>query len=89
MSGQNDLRNLEKLGAHDELKFVIGTREDYEFARRIISSVPAARGRINFSPVFGAVDPRLLAGWILEDRLPVRLNLQLHKIIWGPEATGV
>ncbi len=89
MSGQNDLRNLEKLGAHDELKFVIGTREDYEFARRIISSIPAARGRINFSPVFGAVDPRLLAGWILEDRLPVRLNLQLHKIIWGPEATGV
>ena len=89
MSGQNDLRNLEKLGARDELKFVVGTREDYEFARSIASSIPAGRRRINFSPVFGAVDPRLLAEWILEDRLAVRLNLQLHKIIWGAEARGV
>ena len=89
MAGQNDLRNLEKVGARDELKFVVGTREDYEFARHILSTIPAAGCRVNFSPVFGALDPRLLAGWILEDRLPVRLSLQLHKIIWGPEAKGV
>ncbi len=89
MSGQNDLSNLEKLGARDELKFVISTREDYEFARRIVSTIPALRWAINFSPVSGAVDPSNLARWILEDGLRVRLNLQLHKIIWGAEARGV
>ena len=89
MAGQNDLRNLQKLGVQDELKFVIGSREDYEFARDLLSTLPAARYKINFSPVFGSLALRSLAEWILEDRLPVRLNLQLHKIIWGPEATGV
>ena len=89
MAGQNDLRNLEKLGAQDELKFVIASREDYEFARNLLSTPPAARCKINFSPVFGSLDPRSLAEWILEDHLAVRLNLQLHKIIWGPEARGV
>ena len=89
MAGQNDLRNLEKLGAHDELKFVIASREDYEFARDLLSTLPPARRKINFSPVFGSLAPRSLAEWILEDHLPVRLNLQLHKIIWGPEARGV
>lgn len=89
MAGENDLRNLEKMGARDELKFVITTREDYEFARRIVTAAPGAAGTINFSPVSGALAPRLLAGWILEDRLAVRLNLQLHKIIWGEEARGV
>ncbi len=89
MSGKNDLRNLKKLRARDELKLVIGSREDYEFARGLLSILPPARRRINFSPVFGMLAPRTLAEWILEDRLPVRLNLQLHKIIWGPEARGV
>ncbi len=89
MAGQNDLRNLKKLGVQDELKFVIGSREDYEFARDLLSTLPAARSKINFSPVFGSLAPRSLAEWILEDHLPVRLNLQLHKIIWGPEARGV
>ena len=89
MAGQNDLRNLKKLGAQDELKFVIASREDYEFARDLLSTLPAARSKINFSPVFGSLDPRSLAEWILEDHLPVRLNLQLHKIIWGPETRGV
>ena len=89
MAGQNDLRNLKKLGVQDELKFVIGSREDYEFARDLLSTLPAARSKINFSPVFGSLDPRSLAEWILEDHLPVRLNLQLHKIIWGPEARSV
>ena len=89
MAGQNDLRNLKKLRARDELKFVIGSREDYEFARELLSTFPAVRRKINFSPVFGVLAPRSLAEWILHDRLPVRLNLQLHKIIWGPEARGV
>ena len=89
MAGQNDLRNLKKLGVQDELKFVIGSREDYEFAKDLLSTLPAARCKINFSPVFGSLAPQSLAEWILEDHLPVRLNLQLHKIIWGPEARGV
>lgn len=89
MAGQNDLRNLKQLGVQDELKFVIASREDYEFARDLLSTLPAARCKINFSPVFGSLAPRSLAEWILEDHLPVRLNLQLHKIIWGPEARGV
>jgi 7-carboxy-7-deazaguanine synthase len=89
MAGQNDLRNLKRLRARDELKFVIGNRQDYEFAKDLLSTLPAARLKINLSPVFGALAPRSLAEWILDDRLPVRLNLQLHKIIWDPEARGV
>jgi 7-carboxy-7-deazaguanine synthase len=89
MAAQNDLRNLKKLRARDELKFVIANRQDYEFAKDLLSKLPAARLKINFSPVFGSLSPRPLAEWILDDRLPVRLNLQLHKIIWGPEARGV
>lgn len=89
VSERNDLRNLAKVGAHDELKFVLGSREDYEFARRILATMPAAGCTINFSPVFGTLEPRLLAQWILEDRLAVRLNLQIHKLIWDPETRGV
>jgi 7-carboxy-7-deazaguanine synthase len=89
MAGQNDLRNLKKLRVQDELKFVIANREDYEFAKDLVSTLPAAQCKINFSPVFGSLAPRFLAEWILEDHLPVRLNLQLHKIIWGAETRGV
>jgi 7-carboxy-7-deazaguanine synthase len=89
MAAKNDLRNLKRLRARDELKFVIGNRQDYEFAKDLLSTLPAAGQKINFSPVFGSLAPRPLAEWILDDRLPVRLNLQLHKIIWGPKARGV
>jgi 7-carboxy-7-deazaguanine synthase len=94
MSEQNDLRNLEKLSERDELKFVIGCREDYEFAKNILSILPGLRAthqeiKVNFSPVFAKIFPRSLAEWILQDRLRVRLNLQLHKIIWDPEKRGV
>jgi 7-carboxy-7-deazaguanine synthase len=89
MSGQNDLRNLKRLRARDELKVVIGNRMDYEFAKDLLSTLHASRPKINFSPVFGALTPRSLAEWILDDRLPVRLNLQIHKIIWDPETRGV
>jgi len=84
MSGQNDLRNLEKLAAHDELKFVIANRADYQFARDFLTNFPALSCTMNFSPAFGVLDPRTLAEWILQDCLPVRLNLQLHKIVKMP-----
>ena len=93
MADRNELRNLEFLTERDELKFVIGSREDYEFAVRFLDSIRSGWGTpsytINFSPVFSAVSPRILAEWILHDRLPVRLNLQLHKILWDPDARGV
>jgi 7-carboxy-7-deazaguanine synthase len=93
-SGQmdrNDLRNLDRLSDRDELKFVIGLRDDYQYAKQILGSMrhPIGTNRVNFSPVFGVLDPRILAEWILEDRLEVRLNLQLHKIIWDPGQRGV
>jgi 7-carboxy-7-deazaguanine synthase len=94
-SGQaehNDLENLARLTEKDELKFVIETREDYEYAKRTLELVkgkqPVAH-RVHFSPVFGKLAPESLAGWILEDRLEARLHLQLHKIIWPPDRRGV
>ncbi|HYA41402.1 MAG TPA: radical SAM protein [Syntrophobacteraceae bacterium] len=84
MSGKNDLRNMEKLAPHDELKFVIANHGDYRFARDFLTNFPALSCPMNFSPAFGVLDPRTLAEWILQDCLPVRLNLQLHKIVKMP-----
>ena len=93
MADRNELRNLEKLTRRDEIKFIIGCREDYEFAVKILGfhqeTLTGAGCAINFSPIFGSLSPRTLAEWILEDRLRVRLNLQLHKLIWDPETRGV
>ena len=89
---KNDLENLEKLTEKDEVKFVIGDRADYEYAREVLTlaeSVARGKNPVLLSPVFGRQDPGELAGWILDDHLNVRLHLQLHKIIWGPERTGV
>ncbi len=89
---RNDLTNLEKLTPGDEIKFVIGDRADYEFSRDILKRIPrdVAGGMIvHFSPVFGVLEPRLLAAWILEDNLPVRLHLPLHTIIWPAGMRGV
>jgi 7-carboxy-7-deazaguanine synthase len=83
--------NLDLLAAHDEVKFVIKDRGDYEFARDIVGRHRLA-GRIAavlFSPVHGVLDPRELAGWILQDKLEVRLQLQVHKFIWGADVRGV
>ena len=89
---KNDLENLRKLTDRDEVKFVIGDREDYEFAKDILDfqgSSPLVGNPVHFSPLFEKIEPRLLAGWILEDCLNVRLHLQLHKIIWDPGKRGV
>mgnify|MGYP005863523469 FL=1 len=91
--GANDYENLERMGDRDELKFVLSDRKDYEFARdhvqRLKTGRFGARFPVNFSPVFGRLDPGSLVQWILDDRLQVRLNLQLHKLIWGPDRRGV
>ncbi len=91
-AGRNRLENLRLLTDKDELKFVIGSREDYDYARKVIQLIPQGIAGvivINFSPLFAMIAPRLLAEWILEDRLPVRLNLQLHKLIWPSAMRGV
>jgi 7-carboxy-7-deazaguanine synthase len=89
-SGNNRWANLDHLRPTDELKFVLAGREDYEWAKRVIVERGLApRCPIHFSPVWGAVDLAELARWILDDRLPVRLSLQLHKQIWGADARGV
>lgn len=90
-AARNHWPNLELVGAADEVKFVIADRADYEFARGVVRERGLAdRVRaVLFSPVHGGLDLRLLAQWILEDALPVRLQVQLHKHIWGPEVRGV
>jgi len=98
-----DLANLGSLTAHDELKFVLSDRTDYEFARDFIAQHQLA-GRVNailFSPAFRKdatgsrdtshclLDPEQLAQWMLADNVPARLSLQIHKLIWDPAAKGV
>ena len=126
-----DPANLARLRPGDELKFVLGDRADYEFARGILRELARRPGEAegdacpgqsgpfgplgrfdqsgqacpseaeaspswvrpghvaHLSPVFGRLDPRELAAWMLADRLDARLGMQWHKYIWGPEATGV
>src|SRR6516162_7060854 len=87
---KNEWRNLSVLAPHDEVKFVIADRADYEFARDVVLwKIPSHPGAILFSPVHGVLDPKLLSEWVLADRLPVRLQLQLHKLIWHPQTRGV
>lgn len=89
----NRWQNLALLRPGDELKFVLADEPDYLWAKGVLAEHRLAeRGLpIHFAPVVGArgLDPAALAGWILRDRLPVRLNLQLHKIVWGSDARGV
>jgi len=85
----NRWENLAELTPRDELKFVLAGRGDYEWARAVIRERRlAGRCPIHFSPVHG-VDPTELAQWILDDRLPVRLQLQIHKLLWGATTRGV
>lgn len=91
-AGSNDFANIDRLQDHDEVKCVIGSREDYEYACNVFYSVrqnPERRSTVLFSPVFDWLAPETLAEWVLADQLKVRLNLQLHKYIWDPNRRGV
>jgi 7-carboxy-7-deazaguanine synthase len=86
-----DWDNLDRLRSHDEVKFVIKDRADYEYARDVVRArnLPARVAAIHFSPVHGEMDLRTLSEWVLADRLPVRVQVQLHKYIWDPSTRGV
>ena len=88
---RNDWANLDKLSPHDEVKFVILDRRDYDFARQVIDQhgLAARAAAVLMSPVHGVLDPRTLSEWMLADRVPARLQLQLHKYIWSPTTRGV
>src|SRR5438067_7336003 len=92
-SGESDKMcwaNLERLGARDAVKFVITDERDYEWAREIIREKRLyARCHVLLSPAFGQVAPKDLVAWMLRDKLPARLNLQLHKYVWPPDERGV
>ncbi len=86
-----DWSNLGHLTATDEVKFVLRDRADYEYARDVLARHALADTvqAVLFSPVHGVLDPRTLSEWVLADRLPVRVQLQLHKFIWDPGTRGV
>jgi 7-carboxy-7-deazaguanine synthase len=86
-----DWANLDRLRAHDEVKFVIKDRADYDYAVDVVAK-HALAGRVAailFSPVHGVMDLRQLSEWVLADQLPVRVQVQLHKLIWDPATRGV
>ena len=81
--------NLDNLRPHDEIKFVIADRADYDWARRVVDERKLAGRTILFSPVWGELDLKTLAELMLADRVPARLQTQLHKHIWGADVKGV
>jgi 7-carboxy-7-deazaguanine synthase len=87
---RNDLRNLDSMNQNDELKFVIGSREDYEWARAMVRERDLGQKPfgILYSTVWGKLSPTQLSEWVIEDRLPGRFQLQLHKYLWDPNARG-
>jgi 7-carboxy-7-deazaguanine synthase len=90
MQEKNRWANLPLLKAADEIKFVIKNRADYDWAVGVLREHGLAdRHMVLFSPVFGELDPLALAEWILADRLPVRYQLQMHKVIWPSALRGV
>ncbi|MCG6913766.1 7-carboxy-7-deazaguanine synthase, partial [bacterium BMS3Abin03] len=90
MLKKNIYENVNYLKSSDELKFVIGNREDYDWAKGIIVKYDLmGKCSILFSVVFGELEPITLVNWILEDKLNVRFQLQMHKYIWHPETKGV
>lgn len=90
-SHRNRYDNFAHLTARDELKFVLADRADYEWSRALLEreALSDKVRHVLFSPVYGALDPRDLVSWVLADALPVRVNLQLHKYVWGPTVPGV
>ncbi len=92
-SGMTDMihwPNIDRLARTDEAKFVIADRADYDWSKTVLDShTLAQRCTVLFSPAFGLMDAQQLAEWIISDRLPVRMQLQMHKFIWSPQARGV
>ena len=89
-AGKNLWANLERLQPqHDEVKFVIADRADYEWAKQVIEERGLAKHVVLLSPVWGRMDMKALAEWMLADRLPARFQTQLHKHIWGADVHGV
>ena len=88
---RNLLSNLGHLTRRDEVKCVIGSREDYEWSRAMVLDHDLATrcGTVLFSPIFGRIAPVDIVNWLVADKLPVRFQLQLHKFIWDPAAKGV
>ena len=84
MMDKNDWQNLQRLSSKDEIKFVINSRKDYEWAVQILNTYQLhTQNLVLFSPVYHKMEPRVLAEWILEDKLSVRFQVQLHKVLWG------
>ncbi len=83
--------NIEHLGERDEVKFVIGSREDYEWSCEKVARFDLNKRchAVLFSPIFGRIDPREIVEWMLADKLDVRFQLQMHKFIWTPTQRGV
>jgi 7-carboxy-7-deazaguanine synthase len=90
-SHRMDWSNIDRLTPSDEAKFVLLDRTDYEYARDVLRRhrLDERCGAVLFSPVHGVLDAQTLASWVLEDRLPVRVQLQVHKYIWAPQTRGV
>lgn len=90
-SDRNDLRNFQSMNHNDELKFVLASREDYDWAVRMIREhrLDQKPFSLLFSSVFGKLTPLQLAEWVIADKLPVRFQLQMHKYIWDPDERGV
>jgi 7-carboxy-7-deazaguanine synthase len=90
-SHRNRWSNLAFITGRDELKFVLASREDYEWMRRVITehALDDRTPNLLVSTVFGKLSPRMVVEWVMADRLPVRVQLQMHKYIWSPETQGV
>jgi 7-carboxy-7-deazaguanine synthase len=90
-SARNRWTNLDHIGQGDELKFVLANRTDYEWMRDAIRTRELSRRTANLlaSTVFGRLATKDLIGWVLEDKLPVRVQLQMHKYVWAPDTQGV
>lgn len=89
-SSKNLWSNLDHLNPGDEVKFVLADRDDYEWSREVLGRHDLDKKvQVLFSPVYDRLDLKELAAWVLEDNLPVRVQTQLHKVIWGKDAIGV
>jgi len=90
MSEEMDFSNFALLKPSDEVKFVICDRADYDWSKKMLTTFSLTeKAKVLFSPALGMIQPSQLAGWIVEDRLAVRLNTQIHKYIFGPDERGV